>query len=120
MFFIKAEYYCKIQNKKVSIGMSKRPYPDKEKLEKFRFNFNYIIPIVFGLLAVNYSHWYYPLAFLICTISNIGLDFYLYRKIKSNKRIIINFLLLVFFAYLTWKFPENDLGRKNYMSSLVF
>lgn len=100
--------------------MSKKPYPDKEKLEKIRYNFNYIIPIVFGLLAVNYSHWYYPLAFLVCIILNIGLDFYLYRKIKSKKVIIINFLLLVFFAYLTWKFPENDIGRKNHMSALIF
>lgn len=92
---------------------------DKEKLEKIRSNFNYIIPIVFGLLAVNYSHWYFPLAFLICTIFNIGLDFYLYRKIKSKKIIIIDFLLLVFFAYLTWKFPENDIGRKNHISALI-
>lgn len=93
---------------------------DTKKLEKIRSNFNYIIIPIFGLLAVNYSHWYFPIVFLICTIFNIGLDLYLYKKIKSKKRIIINFLLLVFFAYLTWKFPENDLGRKNHMSALVF
>lgn len=93
---------------------------DTKKLEKIRSNFNYIIIPVFGLLAVNYSHWYFPIAFLICTIFNIGLDFYLYKKIKSKKKIIINFLLFVFFAYLTCKFPETDLGRKNHTSALVF